>query len=883
MNATRAGANGFIQVKGEHFVDGQGHIVRFWGVNLSFEGAFPSKAEAPRIAARQAKFGFNAVSMHSYEGNAAPNGLWKAWATGSSRLKYPREIDPDQLDRFDFFAAQLMKHGLYLNLNLHVGRKSVADDGVVQAGFLPEKDKGVNLYDEKLIELQEEFARTLLSHVNPYTGRAYKDEPGVCAIEVVNENSLLGLWLDDKLGNLPELYARALQAKWNDWLRAKYGTDAKWRAAWTELDDPLSEDDLLALPLPFDILNPHAPDSRVRIGLASLGRLQLATTAGASGRVEVDPLGGQAIEGFARPALRATLSTPGKVAWAYQLQRDGLDLPANQPYTLSFWARASTRRRISINLWQDQPPYRFEGFTGFADLSPQWKRYTFVLRASDPDPGHSRLSWNLGAAPGLVDFSEVTLRAGGRIAPPDAWTLAAAENAGAENAGAENATTENAGGVPLIELKTMPMLVARRDYAEFLDTLEKAHLLRMRRLLKDELHVRAPIWQTQAQFGGWGGLWRELESDAIDVHAYWKHPTFRGAEWGSNWTVENASMTRSPATDPLSGFSLFRTPRKPFVMTEWNSGQPNDYGAESLLMAASYAAWQDWAAVYLFDYHSSGPYARDYFQGFFSIDSQPVKMATAPAAALIFRRPTTGLPGDVAPARDAVTLTLPRDTFWFDVGSMPGPPGAAPAVNTWNAAGAWRGAALQGKVYTRFGDTLFPTASRAEAPNSTSYVSDTGQVQWRQEPGLFTLNTPRSKVAVGFLGGQSADLDELRLQLPASQTNFAAIALSSLDGQPVAASRRLLLTVAGRAENLGMGWNAAHNSVGGQWGHGPTQVEGVTAQVALVTEARGAQVWALDNTGARRVQIASTLRDGVLRFWAAPRWQTLWYEIVRTD
>src|SRR5690606_27997226 len=114
-----------------------------------------------------------------------------------------------------------------------------------------------------------------------------------------------------------------LRDRWNGWLRAKYATDDRWRTAWTELDDPLQPDDLLALPLPLDILNPRAPDARVRIGLQSLGRLNLATTGGGRGRVEIDPLGGLNLDGFARPGLRAHLATTGNVAWAYQLQRDG--------------------------------------------------------------------------------------------------------------------------------------------------------------------------------------------------------------------------------------------------------------------------------------------------------------------------------------------------------------------------------------------------------------------------------------------------------------------------------------------------------------------------------------------------------------------------------
>jgi hypothetical protein len=116
--------------------------------------------------------------------------------------------------------------------------------------------------------------------------------------------------------------------------------------------------------------------------------------------------------------------------------------------------------------------------------------------------------------------------------------------------------------------------------------------------------------------------------------------------------------------------------------------------------------------------------------------------------------------------------------------------------------------------------------------------------------------------------------------MPPTQNNFATFALSSMDGQSVASSRRMLLTTAGRAENLNMGWNAQRNSVGNQWGEGPTRVEGLTADMEIVTDAPNLTVWALDTTGGREQVIPSRMQNGVLRFTVAPQWQTLWYEIA---
>ena len=874
LNDAPAGKNGFVRVQGEHFIDGSGKKLRLWGVNINFLGAFPAKEQASGIAARLAKFGFNAVRFHHYEGNVSPNGLWVANAIGSSRVKMPREMDAAQLDKMDFFISELIKRGIYINLNLHVARKTSEAEGVPFAAALPDKDKDINYFDPRIIELQNEFSRAILTHVNPYTGRALKDEPGVCAIEADNESSLLGAWLDGSL-KMPPDYSERLRAGWNAWLAKKYNPRTL-RAAWTEIDDPIANRNLFDEPLPpaANRAAPLAPplandeprlldapqtDTNIAVALNALGRMQLATVTGATGTTTVDATSGPIIDGIVRPGITISLDRTGSVTWAFQVNRDGFDLQEGQPYTLRFWARADAPRRISANLWQDRNPKRFQGFTGYADLTTDWQQFSFVLRPTNPDPQHSRISWNFGNATGAVQLGQIELNLGGRIAAPDDWIL---------------------GDVPLIDLKATPVWTARRDFAEFLGGIESAHVAATRKFLK-ELGVRVPIWHSQAQFGGWGGLARETQSDAIDNHAYWKHPDFGATGWsGTSWKVGNLSMTGAANNDPLSAFAHFRVAGKPYLMTEWNSGQPNDFGGETLLMAAAYAAWQDWAGVFVFDYHSSGDFARDKFEGFFSIDSHPVKMATAPTAALLFRRTFNGLP-DVYSAQDSATLTLPRDWIWNEVANAPGGPAAAPVLKTWADAGAARSLPLEGKTYVRFGDGIFPRITRAESKNRATWLSDTNQIAWHARQNIWNLNAPRSKATIGFIGGQgSQQLDEFSVTMPRTQSNWAAISLSSLDGAAVEKSQSLLLTAVGKAENLGMTWNADRSSIGNGWGSGPTQVEGIGAEIQLLTNLKTARVWALDATGGQRSTVPSELKNGVLRFAIAPNFKTLWYQIT---
>src|SRR5262249_43097352 len=102
---------------------------------------------------------------------------------GKCRLK------DEELDRLDLWIAELKKRGVYINLNLNVGRSYKAGDGVRDADKV-RWAKGLTLYDPRLIELQKEYAKQLLTHYNPYTKTEYRNEPAVAIVELVNENAL---------------------------------------------------------------------------------------------------------------------------------------------------------------------------------------------------------------------------------------------------------------------------------------------------------------------------------------------------------------------------------------------------------------------------------------------------------------------------------------------------------------------------------------------------------------------------------------------------------------------------------------------------------------------------------------------------------------------
>lgn len=200
-----AGKDGFIRVKGDQLVEGNGKPIRFWGFNITewSHGSteVPSKEDAPMWADVLARAGVNIVRLQFLD-LPAPRGLIDGTRDDS------QHFDPAQVDNEDFFLAELMKRGIYIDFNLNVGRQFKSGDKVLAV----REGKGPLLFDKRLIELEKDYAKQLLTHVNPYTKRAYVDEPGVAIVEIVNEDTIGIGW------NSSNAFDQELNDLFNAWL-----------------------------------------------------------------------------------------------------------------------------------------------------------------------------------------------------------------------------------------------------------------------------------------------------------------------------------------------------------------------------------------------------------------------------------------------------------------------------------------------------------------------------------------------------------------------------------------------------------------------------------------------------------------------------------------
>jgi hypothetical protein len=81
------------------------------------------------------------------------------------------------------------------------------------------------------------------------------------------------------------------------------------------------------------------------------------------------------------------------------------------------------------------------------------------------------------------------------------------------------------------------------------------------------------------------------------------------------------------------------------------------------------------------------------------------------------------------------------------------------------------------------------------APGQTFVMSDTGELRRDWSAGIETIDAPLSQAAIGWIGGKHLQLRDVAFDV---QTPKAALAVTSLDGQPIAASRQILITAIGQ-------------------------------------------------------------------------------------
>ena len=292
-----------------------------------------------------------------------------------------------------------------------------------------------------------------------------------------------------------------------------------------------------------------------------------------------------------------------------------------------------------------------------------------------------------------------------------------------------------------------------------------------------------------------------------------KVPIVTTSTWGANPLSSLPALTAGDLIDahsyggigeleknPLYGPNLVdwiaaaQVAGKPLSVTEWNveAFPAPDRHSVPLYVAAS-ASHQGWSALMQYAYSQvplNGPGGPSNWHAF----NDPSLIATLPAAALMYRQ------GHVQEASTTYAFAPSREQLFNQ------------SISPENAA-ALRTAVEKGRltiVLPQAGElpwlqkTAIPAGATVITDPNQSFVdrdaaeavSDTGELRRNWEQGIFTINTPRTQAAMGWIGGRKIGLADVEM---AVVTRNATVAVQSLDRNPIGKSGAILISLGARS------------------------------------------------------------------------------------
>lgn len=819
-----AGNGGFLRVENGHFVNSKGRV-RLHATNLTGPANFPTHEEADLLAERLARFGLNCVRLHYFDSAYGTFLFDPLPGIVEENEKTQKILSAKQRDRQDYLIAALKKRGIYVNMNLHVARFWDERDGFVKGG--PWANKGTDNFEPRMIDEQKKYARELLTHVNPYTGLAYVEEPAVAVIEINNENALWQNYRGGAMDSLPKPYADELQRQWNVWLSKKYGSTQALKDVWKTEEIVLHDEQI--------------PEGKFTEPIKFDGKTwQLLQRQPKSASVE-----------SANGVLTLKVSASGEM---FPKIHRRVKVKKNQVYTLSFRIRrldGQGTAEVGTAVADSVEGWRSLGLLTRYQVGREWKTLTFPIYASeDSDEAQVQIT---RFAVGSYEIADLSFQSGAK---------------GFELSGS-------------LEEKTIPILKSRdfappqlhTDFAGFLNDTEFAYWNGMRDFIHDELHAPQPISGTQLNYSP---SFVQASLDYVDHHAYWLHPSVC-----ANWEIGNRPMVNS-SWNCVSSMAAQRVAGKPFTVSEYNHPFPNYYGAEGQPMLRAYGAFQDWDGVFEYTYNHNPDFQPQKNTYFFSMICRTDVLAHIPACAAIFLR------GDVQKAKECVTASFTtqdeldriarRQTVSIGIGNQGLDASLALLHQT------------QVQLHAAESGVNGPdTESGAVAARKGLFVSDTGELVWDLRTpgkGVFLIKSPNTKLFTGFPEGKTFDLaDGVTLSVGETRLGWATISLTSRNAQGFGknGASSILLTATGFCGNQGQTVEERPDSKihFNSWGEGPVVAEGIPAAVALPAKPENVRVYALNPHGDRLEAAIPVTADanGNASFRIDPKYRTIWYEI----
>lgn len=414
---------------------------------------------------------------------------------------------------------------------------------------------------------------------------------------------------------------------------------------------------------------------------------------------------------------------------------------------------------------------------------------------------------------------------------------------------------------------------------EFRIELERRYARTMKEHIRS-LGVKIPICDTN--WPASGGLIKAQEE--MDFHA--GNCYFYDWGWGEYEKQTANRHITDRAMSPLASNCTSRIAGHPMFMTEWDMPWPNCYRAEGPIWYPAVAALQGWSGMSIHTY-AYGTNIKDtdllgkeastnaigsvpYREGIFTVWNDPAKFGLFYHGALMLRR------GDVSAAKKTIGSRVNTDDYGHLSANL-----AGSAMEIHKVVSVLDTTDVEKLGISEVYDDsyIYPR----EDPNRI--VSDTGEL-WRDlKLKIGAVDTPRTKVVYGMLNGNQRATSKpkehtvyLNGLTVRCETDFATIALSSLNDNPLSKSDNILLTAVGRASNTGVSFDGEKLL---DYGHLPIQMEVIDAEIELETEIEDLRIWGINSDGYYAGRISAVYEDGRLKFHIGPHFPCEYYLIMQ--
>lgn len=831
-----AGKHGWVKARPDgrlQFEDGT--PARFWGTTTTYAGTFPDKPEEiDRLADALAACGYNLVRFHHNDIPRKGLGFLREKKDGVAASAI--ELEPDSIDRLDRLAAACFKRGIYIHLDLLDSRPWTEDTGMPDWAELSKTGnmvgwKGVWPHPV-MVEAWKRAATALLSHVNPHTGRAWGAEPGVAVIEAINENGPFWDWGFTITDSVRAWHA----ADWNAWLVQRYGDREALAKRWTDGTGKAG------------LLGDEDPTKGTvhRPALAPVQEWDRGNGSKARGPCRLNDFYTYLAERTetlhrATSAHIRSFGHQGLVIGSHELQG-----PINQQAEVNATGTIAAHLYANPRLaWGARPGIKGITLDGVDVKSNNW--YVNLPRikvAGAP-------SWN-----GEWTGGSWTRRADVNLG------VAAAHAFQRVDGSSQFAFISTWVGVPMHDF----------DHTYVYHAWQKA--------INTGYDVgHDPTWTAVNRIAAAMVLRGDLPRARYKVHLG------LSAEDVHEQNLHAAGLNGGSGT--VGGASLFLPLMHEIETAFFDTAYAGD---ADVVFSTGRSASGDYAkakhAVVLGD----NPWCDRYRQ---KRDlAAPARLLQPKLRSEALKDATFAVAWPYAAPR---SVTLPAVEAALAIDSLPA--GATPIGVS--ADGKWTlgwcddrflvlpNAAAYGEriADARWLYRIYLAAAKRwklDVPGSADdaeYVSDNGCLRTDWATGTQLIDSPRTQAVSGFAGYRAANTTAnlaLRVERP-----YAAVALTAIDGQPIAASKRLLLSAAGRVMNTGMELTPGKAGIAiTNAGKGPTLVECLRGEVRLSALADASlQVFALDSEGRRLGEVPVTRGAGSITIPLSPRWRSVWFEV----